>query len=275
MTKSLHQIQEDLQAYILDGKKDIFASVIDTTQASAQDRLDVYRDAYQLRIIEILGNDYIILKKMLGEKEFNKLATNYINAYPPTHSSIRIYGRHLSKFLASCHAYESIYSEMARFEWALSMTFDAPDACIICFNDIMQIPGEVWGYLQFVPHPAVKLETFDYNTAEIWNAFNTENLERPAITLLPTPISYLIWRKEFDFAFAALNEPQANMMQNIFAGKTFADICESLCQWLPEEEVAQFAAGNLRNWVEQDIFIAVNVLEPQIESDSDSSSTII
>ncbi len=265
MTKSLKQIQEDLLAYILEGKKDIFASVVDTTQASAQDRLHVYRDAYYLRIIEILSHDYIVLKKMLGEEEFNKLATSYINAYPATHASIRIYGRYLSKFLSNCPNYEPVYTEMARFEWALATAFDAADACTISFDDIMQIPGEAWGYLQFVPHPAVKIETFDYNTPEIWSAINTENPEIPPITLLSTPASYIIWRKEFNFVFAALNEPQADMMQNIFAGKTFAEICESLCQWLPEEEVAQFAAGNLRNWVEEGMFTATHVFEPKAE----------
>lgn len=260
MTNSLQKIQQDLQAYLLEGKQDIFKSVIADAKSSGQSRLQVYQDAYYARLTEILGNDYIIIKKMLGDAEFEKLAHSYIKASPATNPSIRCYGSHLSDYLLHVAGYAPMYAEMARFEWSLGETFDAPDKDAISFNDILQIANESWGYLQFIPHPAVKLETFLYNTVEIWSA-NQNNNPEISVNLMKTPTTYLIWRRGFDFAFVELNPPQADMLQHIFAGKTFGDICESLCQWLPEEEVVQFAGGNLRTWVEEGLFTALNVLD--------------
>ena len=75
------------------------------------------------------------------------------------------------------------------------------------------------------------------------------------------PKDWVIWRFELQSYFESLTKEQTWMVNAVYQKKTFAEICEGLTQWLPEEEVAMFAAGSLRNWLEKGLFSAIHVSE--------------
>lgn len=89
MKTGLEQLQRGFQSYVLRGEPGIEAHVALNTIASTTHRLDVYFQAYRLRLIEALANDYPGLKKFVGEAEFERLARAYIDRYPSTERSLR------------------------------------------------------------------------------------------------------------------------------------------------------------------------------------------
>src|SRR6478752_4288677 len=117
---SLADLQRAFQDYLLASNQGFAASVRDTRKADRTTLLDVYRDGYALRLIEVLTTDYPGVLAMAGPAGFDQMARAYIAAYPSHHPSARWYGKDLAGFLATTAPYEGspAAAEMARFEWA-------------------------------------------------------------------------------------------------------------------------------------------------------------
>ena len=60
-------------------------AVRDTSKADRDTLLDVYRDGYALRLIEVLTIDYPGVLAMAGPADFDRMARDYIAAHPSHH----------------------------------------------------------------------------------------------------------------------------------------------------------------------------------------------
>ena len=56
-------------------------------------RLRIHADAYRLRLIEVLANDYPVTATLLGEDRLDAFAIAFIQSHPSTHPSVRHFGR--------------------------------------------------------------------------------------------------------------------------------------------------------------------------------------
>jgi hypothetical protein len=152
------------------------------------------------------------------------------------------------------------YLEMAAFEWELQQVLNTEDAPQITVADMAQVPPEQWGDMQLSIHPSVRSLPFHYNIAEVWKCL-TNNEMPPAFTLQDEMPTCLFWRFDLKAYFVALNPHQTWMLQALREGKTFGEVCEGLCKWLPEEEVVQFAAQTLYNWISEGVCSELTILE--------------
>ena len=89
---SLGDLQRAFQDYVLAASETFQAAVRDTSKADRATLLDVYRDGYALRLIEVLTGDYPGLMAMAGPDDFDYMARAYIAAHPSPHRSVRWYG---------------------------------------------------------------------------------------------------------------------------------------------------------------------------------------
>lgn len=255
---SLRQLQENFQAYILQQDETILAD-IGTENVNVMERIDIYRQGYSLRLLDILEKDFPYFRKMLSSEAFQQLGHDYIKAYPSDNFNICKFSRNFSQFLLDQN-HPPHWADMIAFEWALSGILDASDAPQIDVNELGQVAGESWPYIQFSFHPSVEIHGYYYNAPSIVYAYMFDN-EPPALEHYETPQYWIIWRKDLCSYFESINAQQLWMFGAINEGKTFGEICEGLCQWLPEEEVAMFAAGTLRNWIERGLFSELRIAE--------------
>lgn len=258
MTVSLRELQEYFQAYILDEKQEVLNS-ISSDQDRRSERIDIYRKGYVLRLLEILEKDFPLLREYIGENIFEKISVEYIKTYPSTHFNVCTFSRHFSQFLTDSNC-EAHWSEMAAFEWILSCVLDAEDAPHIGIDQLGSIAGESWPFIQFDFHPSAEQRQFRYNSPLIVYAL-LQKEEVPELIDFEEPRDWIIWRFNMQSYFESVTREQMWMIKAIREGKTFSEICEGLCQWLSEEEVAMYAAGSLRNWIEKGLFSAVRVME--------------
>ena len=116
---------------MLNGDGAIAAAIVDSPPLPTLERLGIYRNAYQVRLIEALDDTYPRLHAVLGDEVFVALGHEFIAAQPSVHRSIRWYGGELGQFLErrAPYAEQPILAELALLEWdALAEVFDSADA---------------------------------------------------------------------------------------------------------------------------------------------------
>jgi len=78
----------------------------------------VYRIAHALRHTQALEEKYFLLKELLGEKVFQRLAQKYIATHTPTHADLGRYGELLPQFVQKQMPRKPYLAELARLELA-------------------------------------------------------------------------------------------------------------------------------------------------------------
>jgi hypothetical protein len=246
----LAQLQADFQASILSEDHAMFKTrVIDDTKVGAEKRLSIYADAYRLRIIEALSTAYPKLHVLLGDDLFDTTARQYIDQYPSQYRNMRWVGDCMGEHLVCVLPQHPIASELAHFEWALGLAFDAEDAPTLTLQNLAEIPPETWGALSFVLHPSVQLLAMQWNVIPIWQALDAEATP-PAPAENNTPC--LVWRSDLNSHYRSLDAQEFEALQQIKDGTTFADLCECLFETLGES-ATQKAAEYLASWLQAGI----------------------
>ena len=249
--KPLARLQKDFQRYVHyrdGGMQDV---LVGGAQASAQERLEIYADAYRLRLLEVLGNEFKGLIALAGAEQFDQLGRAYIDAYPSTHYNVRWYGDHLATFLSEAASWNAqpALAEMATLDWAISTAFDAADESVIALDAVAIIPSPAWPGMVPVLQSTAQCLHQQWNVASIREAADHKT-PPPALTALDTAADCLVWRKNMEVFYRLLNADEAAALAACINGACFAELCEVLLDWHDEADVALRAAALLRRWVE-------------------------
>lgn len=248
---SLKELQEGFQQGILAGDDAILAAIKDSDKEGRKVLFGVYRNAYVLRLAEVLGKDYEQLRAYLGDAGFAKLATSYIAANPSDQRSVRDFGRHVPVFLkrdAGLASHPEL-AEIAGLEKALADAFDGPDAEPLGLAELAQIAPQDWPSLVFTPHPTAFRLTFVTNAADIWSALR-EATAPPKARLLPEPQAILVWRQEVRARFRPLGPEEAMMWDEAVAGTRFGVLCEMVATFGGDADAELRAAIYLKDWID-------------------------
>jgi hypothetical protein len=254
----LRTLQVDMQRHLLGEESTVTAAIVDAPPLPAADRLAIYRNAYQVRLIDALHETYPVLHGLLGDEAWVELGQAYVAVHPSVFRSIRWYGRELADFLASCSPFSEapILSEVALLEWTLAEVFDATDALPLPRNALSAVEPSAWGSLTLEFHPSLRRLAFSWNTAAVWKAMNQEETPpRPEIG--PAPIPWLLWRQDLQNYFRSMNAVEAAALDAALRGRNFAQLCEDLGALLPPEEIPAAAASLLGAWADSGLIVKV------------------
>jgi hypothetical protein len=250
---SLADLQRAFQDYVLASSDTFTVQVRDTSKADRITLLDVYRDGYALRLIEVLTIDFPGVLAMAGPEGFDRLARVYIAARPSRHPSVRWFGRQLAGFLATTAPYDKTpaLTEMAGFEWALGEAFDSVDAEPIKAEAVMRVPPEAWETIAFAPIPSLQRLAFTYDVPVSWQRRGEVEPGTLEVAALDAPVPWVIWRPERASNFRSLEPDEAAMLGAMIERQPFPALCEALLPYVEEDQAAARAAGLLRAWVEE------------------------
>ena len=249
-TISLGEMQREFQGSLLNQQQTPPAFIVDTPGVSSIDRFKVYTEAYSLRLIEALIADYPALKDYLGDDGFDTLARAYVKAWPSDKFSIRWFGQQLPRFLGKTPPYDDQpeLKELASFEWVLSEAFDASDCTSVGFEQLAEIEPSHWPSLQLSFHPSLRRIDLKHNAPQVWQASNQKQ-PLPVIKENTDPQVWVVWRNDLRLLFRSISASEAISLDTFMQEKCFAEVCECLCEWLDEEQVAINAAGFIQTWV--------------------------
>jgi hypothetical protein len=258
---SLADLQRAFQDYLLQSSDGFVGSVRDTKKASRELLLGVYRDAYALRLIEVLGIDYPGVMAMAGPADFDRLARAYIAAHPSHHPSVRWFGAKLADFLAATPPFDEIpaMAEMARFEWALAEAFDSADAQPVEAAALMALPPDDWLALHFTPLPSLHRLKLGFAVPQAYQQREEVEAGNLEVAREASTVDWAIWRPQLLSLFRSLEPDEAVLLDALIAGHTFPEICEAAARFTDETQAAQRTAGLLRSWVEEGMIAGYGV----------------
>ena len=247
----LKDFQARFQRAILEGDDAILENLTDGAKETKANLLQVYRDGYVLRLIDVVGNDHEHLHRYLGEPEFRAMASQYIVANPSHHPNARWFSRGLPEFLRAAEPYaqKPVLADLAALERALNDAFDAGDAPALGIADLAAIPVGVWSSLAFVAHPSTGCLEASTNAAAIWMALKSEEPPPPP-AVSPEAARILVWRQGTAAMFRELSAEEAMMWQLTAAGAAFGEVCQMMTVFDTAETAPSRAAGILKSWLD-------------------------
>jgi hypothetical protein len=256
---SLRDLQRDMQKFLLGETSGVTAAIVDAPPLPARDRLAIYRNAYQVRLIDALHETYPVLHSLLGDEVWVELGEAFVAEYPSSFRSIRWYGREMAEFLAEHEPFsgESVLAEVALLEWTLSEVFDSQDAEPLQRAALSTVDPSEWAFLKLEFHPSLRRLAFHWNTAAVWKAMSLDETP-PRPERASDAVPWLLWRKELQNYFRSMSAVEAVALDAALRGCNFGEICESLGDLLPPEEIPAAAASLLGAWADSGIIIGVS-----------------
>lgn len=256
----LEQLQRDFAGYVLRGDAAIRDAVVEDSVADAARRLGIYQQAYRLRLCEVLRNDFPGVLHLLGAEGFDEMARAYVEASPSPYFNVRWYGDRLAGFLhcAAPWSHTPALAEMAALEWQMSLAFDAVDEPLVTIEQVAALSPEQWPLMQLAFSASLRCVEPRWNVAAIRLAVDLER-EIPDLALLAEAQRRVIWRRQLGVRHRVLEIDEAAALEAAVGGACFGELCERLCEWHDEEQVAMRAAEMLKHWIQEEWISALMV----------------
>jgi hypothetical protein len=234
-TNHLPQIQSAVQNFILN---DDDAAMVHFAPGA---RPEIYHNAYRARLYEVICTEFEVLRRHLGEDEFDIMARSYVATERSRVRDARDYAAGFPKYLHSLDGVSTLIRDVARFEWALRDAFDAADDAIFTVADMGAIDPSLWPDLAFSFHASVQRLDCDHAISGLWQGQDIGADQQTA---------YVIWRSGLQSMFRAIEPLEALVLDAAIGRASFGTLCSLIADQTSEDEAPGRAAGFLRNWVE-------------------------
>ena len=237
---TLKQLQSEFKEYLFTGSNEdeLAVKIKNINNINSNLRLDIYGNAYFIRLQEALAHDFPVLLALMGDESFGREMADYLQHYPSTNPSLRYIGQNLSLWFKKKSKYE--LSELAQLEWAILNAFDAADADHLTADTLHAIPHEQWHQLRFSFHPSISLLTVNSNLFEIWKACLSKN-NIPEIESI-YPESLVISCTDRGPAIQSISPAYQSLFKALADNKSFGDACDQLSQLELQQNESNIAA---------------------------------
>lgn len=258
MSRFLQDIQVRFQDYVLNGTgdhQDILADISAHYGLQADDRLAIYHNAYRLRLQEALSEAFGKTRMYIGDETFAELCLAYVQTHPSHSPNLRWYGNRFPAFLAQALPDYPVVAELAAFEWALGISFDAADAPVIRAEDL-QAADIDWETIGFDLQPSLQFLPMQYNTVPVWLALDQDQTPPDAVATT-SAVEWLIWRKDLQSHFRSLSDDEAQALHRLAQGESFSSVCSAMTDSAGDEDATAQIAGWLQTWLNEGILARV------------------
>ncbi|MBL8693156.1 MAG: putative DNA-binding domain-containing protein [Planctomycetes bacterium] len=185
--------------------------ILPSATLAPEERLEIYAQMMRERFVASLERDFPATCVFLGAQQFRELALAYANTTPSRHYNLIRYGDRFARFIkgrAGEHAAPA--SDLAHFEWALSESFDAPEAPPLDVEALAKVPASRAGGHCLALAPAVRLLELNDSIIEIYRAC-VEGRRRVRTRRRSTCV--LVYRTGFQVQFREIDGAQMRALK--------------------------------------------------------------
>jgi hypothetical protein len=244
----LRKLQQDFTQYLTDNAIAIIDKVVDQGNIDRSTRLNIYQNAYNIRLKNCIETDHPMLGLYLGDDLFDQMVTGYIEHYPSHYPSLRQFCDHLPDYLTQHEPFKSfpIIAEIASFERRLMQAFDAADSDTATESELQNLHTEDWPEMKLDFHPSLQIFETHWNSVECWQALKNEEIPPES---KKQQAYWIIWRdRERLTQYRNLTVDGFVLYQCFREHYTFADACELLKEHLPEDQIGLSSVNHLQSW---------------------------
>ncbi len=248
----LKQLQLEIYDFMVHGRgqERLLKQLRSPDELQSVQRLDVYRNAYFIRLEAALAHDFPACERVLGTTEFARQAGDYVVAQPSTSPSLRDLGNGFADWLRA-HA-DSAVADLADIEWAAMRVFDGPNAVPVDSSAMQAFVPEDWAMMSVDLVPTLSLLSLTSNADEVWRDRRNETELKSA-----RPKSIAISRNEDfqpnltaldDAVFEALSMLNKESSLDVVSGQLLTTVnVEEVPELLARVLLTAFAHGWVAN----------------------------
>lgn len=245
---------EDFLKQASPDKRAAFESVFaETPEFSRAERVNVYAEAYFWRLYGVLRDGFPAVEWAVGSQVFHNLVTDFVLQRPSVHPNLQRLGERFPSFVAEGEPGRARpwIVALAQLEWTRDALLTVPDQPIISAQALANRAAESFPGLQFVLADAVRILTFAYDAAGLWQAFSAGE-EPPGTQPSPRqPFYALVWRNRLRVYHRKLGSAEARALQLLGRGERFEAIAG-------HAEDPATAAGWLGRWLEDGLIAGLD-----------------
>ncbi len=215
---NLAKLQQDFAKHIYQKSDKKILSEIIYSNIEALERLNIYRNNILGNFESILSSTFIVTKKILGEKEFDRLTQKFCQKFPSKSGDLNEFGTEFPQFIKS---YEPKYlKDLAQLELFYHQSYFAPrPQNKFDLNKFKKIKAENFSKITFTLNPSCILLTSKFAIFTIWKKEKKiKNFAKPEFAAIHSSKILLLNAEEFLFLSLILQK------------KPLYKIYESLCK---------------------------------------------
>ena len=242
--------------------EDFRSLIVDQVGIDVEKRMQIYANAYSIRLKETIETDHEMLGLYLGDDLFDKMAVEYVASHPSSFHSLRQFCEALPQYLREDDFFSqhAILSDLAGFERALLHAFDAQECPRATFSDLQAIDGQLWPSIQFRFHASLQIFRCESNAVESWQALKQG--ETPPVADYSSKRAWMLWRGTNRISeFISLAPYQLALLEGFLEGYDFAQQCERMLQWFDVDTAPTEVLTAIQAWFELGIVRSINQSE--------------
>ena len=240
-------------------------------QQTSRERVHVYYNAYQARLVECLREEFVTLCKFLEQDVFDSLATAYLQAYPSQSYTLADLGAKFPLFLhEAAEGFANADSEsadggtqflidLATLERLYAEVFDGPGIeglPLITPDDLENISPDAWPQVRFAAAPCLRLIRFDYPVHEFVTACR-HGIEPPVPE--PHPTWLAVTRRQYIVRRVSLTEPQFQLLTLLSQGLTLGVALDTVATSIDDvESFAKDVQQWFQEWTASGFFVGLD-----------------
>lgn len=212
--------QSDFHTALRDAARPIPPELLDSDNAPAGKRFNVYRNNVTVSLIEAIKDGFPATAKLVGDTNFSQIARQFVALHVPRSPLMFLYGDTFPVFLAGITplAHLAWLPDVARLEWALRVAYHAADAAPIAPETLQSLTPQAFMAARFNFAPAVALLQSDYPVTQIRD-YALGLGERPT----GGPETVMIARPDFDATATPLPKPEAQLLTALLQGHPLSE----------------------------------------------------
>jgi len=221
--------------------------------------MNVYAEAFLLRLEAALAGTFPTLVYILGKAGFKALCKDYLAVHPAVEASIKYAGQSLPRYLANIARSgaeptdavpQQVLADVAAFEWASSDLIDCrDDAPGLPPSELTHISAAAWEQTRFRFSHALSLIPMAYAVAPVVEAVsNGEVPTRP----IAGSCHYLFYRQDEAVLYLHLSPPEVACFEHLLNGSTFSDACQAAVDCSTDSDegtIITLMVGSLGKWL--------------------------
>jgi hypothetical protein len=220
--------------------------IVPSRSLTSEERLDIYRDMYEGRLLEALASDYPGLLDYLGREPFSELMRRYLRRYPSHSYTLNRLGDHVPEFIRK-HANvrrAGFVEDLARLELTQTLVFDEQETPALTHEQIAAVPAGRWDAGRLVPVAALRLLSLRYPVHSYLEAMHDAK-RLPAIGRKDTWLA--VFRRDYVVHWLPLKRTEYRLLEALMQGRKLGRAVsavrakdESLRTWFERWTSARF-----------------------------------